>query len=263
VAWTCPACHLANRDDALLCDGCGVARRWHEDPPLDLPPPPPWHHVGAAWAAGLYGLLAAAGLAVLAIPGWLAAVGIAPAWVGLEVVLTGAAGVTSAVEAVWRRRFNRAELHVPATLRVGQAFDATLTLVPYATLAGVTVRLELVDRYFVKVVRDGRRQSSARSRVVERHVIELAPLRGRREHTFLAQLVAPLSTASHHDVQSEIVASVLAVFGPFVPGVGHYARNLREHGGFFVRAVVRSGVWRRSYQQRVVPVMVPPELLRS
>ena len=261
MAWTCPACGHDNRGDALVCDACGVARHWHEDPPLDIPPPPPWYHVGAAWAALAYGALAVGGVLVLLVPGWLEALGIGLAWVLLEVGLTGAAGFTALVEAVWQRRFNRAELRVPQTLRVGQPFEAVLTLVPYGTLERVRVDVELVDRYFVKVVRDGQRQSSARSRVVEHHVLEVAPLRGRREHAFQVSLFAPVPTASHHDVQSEMLASLLGVFGPVVPGLGHYARNLREHGGFFVRAVVRFGIWRRSYEQRVVVVMVPFELM--
>jgi hypothetical protein len=58
-------------------------------------------------------------------------------------------------------------------------------------------------------------------------------------------------------VASEIKASILGALGPIVPGLGHYARNLREHGGYFVRAVVRFGPWRRVYEQRVTAVIVP------
>jgi len=261
VGWTCASCNYENPTDALVCDACGVARRWHEDPALDIPLPPPWYHVGPLWAALLYGSLALAGVLVLTLPGLLDWVGIGAPWLVLEVVLTGGAGLTALIEGVWQRRFNRADLRVPQTLRVGQAFEAVLTLVPYATLERVRVDVELIDRYFVKVVRDGHRQSSARSRLVERHAMEVVPLRGRREHAFQVQLFAPVPTASQHDVQSEMLASLLGAFGPIVPGLGHYARNLREHGGFFVRAVVRFGIWRRTYEQRVVVVMVPPELM--
>ncbi len=195
---------------------------------------------------------------VLLVPAWLEALGIAAHWVLLEVGVTGAAFVSALIEAVWQRNFNRAELSAAQTVRIGQEFEATLTLVPYRTLENVSVDLELVDRYFVKVVRDGQRQSSARSHVVERHRMQLrTPLTGRREHLYVARMFAPVPTASQSDVQAEIMASVLAIFGPFVPGLGHYARNLREHGGFFVRAVVRFGIWRRVYERRVVAVMVP------
>ncbi len=261
MSWSCPVCGHANADAALVCDPCGVARRWHEDPALDVPAPPPWHHVGAAWAAFAYGALAAAGVLVLLVPGWLQVLGIGRLWVLLEVGLTAAAAFTALVEAVWQRRFNRADLSVPRTLRVGQTFDAVVTLVPYASVDRIRVDVALVDRYYVKAVHDGRRMSSAQSRVVEHHTLEVAPLRGRREHAFQVSMAAPIPTASQHDVQSELLASLLGAFGAIVPGLGHYARNLREHGGFFVRVVVRFGIWRRTYEQRVIVVMVPPELL--
>jgi hypothetical protein len=64
-----------------------------------------------------------------------------------------AAFVSALVEAVWQRRFNRAALQVASTVRTGQVFEAVLTLVPYTTLERVSVRIELVDRYFEHVVR--------------------------------------------------------------------------------------------------------------
>jgi len=82
-------------------------------------------------------------------------------------------------------------------------------------------------------------------------------MRGRREHVFQASFLAPAPSPAQHDVATELAASMLGGVGFLVPGLGHYARNLREHGGFFVRAVVRVGLWRRVYEQRVVAVMVP------
>ena len=258
MSWSCPTCQHANADDALVCDACGVARRWHEDPPLDIPPPPPWTHVGPVWAAALYGALASAGLLVLLRPVWLDALGIGAPWVLLEVTLTGAAFGGALVEAVWQRRFNRASLHVPATVRAGQRFEAVLTLVPYVRLDAVDVRFELVERTYEHVVHRGRRQTRTRSRVLERVQLQRSePLYARREHVFAAGYDAPPPSLAHHDVASEMTASVLAVLAPLVPGLGHHARNLREHGGIFVRAVVRFGLWRRVYEQRVTPVIVP------
>lgn len=258
MPWSCPSCQHDNGPDDLVCDACGVARRWHEDPPLDIPPPPPWTHVGPAWAALFYGGLAAAGVLVLLRPGWLEGLGVAPHWVMLEVGLTGAAFGGALIEAVWQRRFNRADLRVPHTVRAGQPFEAVLTLVPYVSLEAVDVRLELVERTYEQVVRRGRRQTRTRSRVLERVELQRgAPLRARREHAFHAGYYAPPPSLAHHDVYSEMTASVLGAFAPIVPGLGHHARNLREHGGVFVRAVVRFGVWRRVYEQRVTPVMVP------
>ena len=258
MPWTCPTCDHANAADALVCDTCGVARRWHEDPPLDIPPAPPWTHVGPFWAALLYGGLAAAGGLALLRPGWLASLGIGVPWIALEVLIAGAAFGGALVETVWQRRFNRADLRVPATVRAGQRMEATLTLVPYVRLDAVDVRLELVERTYEQVMRRGRRQTRTRSRVLERTVLQRgAPLAARREHDFVAADDAPPPSLAHHDVGSELAASAMAAFAPLVPGLGHHARNLREHGGIFVRAVVRFGVWRRVYEQRVTPVVVP------
>lgn len=257
MPWACPTCHHDNDADALVCDACGVARRWHRDPSLDLPPAPPWHHVGAVWAAAAYGVLTLGGLVVLTVPAWRESLG--PTWVLLEVVLAGGAFVGALVEAVWQRRFNRATLVAPSTVRAGQRFEVTLTLVPYRALERVDVRIELLERTYVQVTRRGRRQTQTRTRVLERHVLQRGePLRARREHLFATGYLAPPPSTAHHDVRSEITASVLNVLAPIVPGMGHYARNLREHGGVFVRAVVRFGIWRRVYEQRVTPVLVPP-----
>ena len=241
-----------------MCDVCGVARRWHEDPPLDIPPPPPWTHVGPFWAALLYGALALAGASVLLRPAWLESLGIGAPWVLLEVVLTAGAFSGAVIESVWARRFNRTHLEVPHTVRAGLRFEPVLTLVPYVRLAAVDVRLELVERTYEHVVRRGQRQTRTRTRVLERIDLQRGePLQGRREYVFKAGFDAPPPSLAHHDVGSEMAASVLGALAPLVPGLGHHATNLREHGGVFVRAVVRFGLWRRAYEQRVTPVVVP------
>ena len=254
----CASCSFENLDAALTCDACGIAQRWHDDPPLDLPRSPQWFEVGATWALLIYGALAAGGVLLLLTPRWLERLGIGAPWVLLEVLITGAAALQALVEAVWQRSFNRAAVSVPQAVRTGEPFEAVLTLIPYRTLARVWVRIELVDRYYEHVRRQGRRQTRLRSRVLDGYVLHSGePLHGRREHAFHARFLAPVPSLAQHDVASELLASALGVLGPIVPGLGHYARNLREHGGFFVRAVVRFGVWRRVYEQRVVAVMVP------
>jgi hypothetical protein len=214
--------------------------------------------VGSVWGALAYGALTLGGLLVLLVPGWLEGLGIGATWVVLEVVLSASAFSSSLIEAVWQRRFNRAALHVPATVRTGQAFEAVLTLVPYDSIERVSVRIELVDRFYERVWRNGRRQTRTRSRTLERVDLQRGErIRGRREHAFHVGFLAPAPSLAQHDVATELTASLLGAFGAIVPGLGHYARNLREHGGFFVRAVVRFGPWRRVYEQRVTAVMVP------
>jgi hypothetical protein len=240
---------------------CGVARRHFEDPPLDIPRRPAWSEVGAAYAAAAYGVLAFGGAVVLLSPSLLAAIGVAREWVWLEVALATAAAYGSTLEALFVRRFNQATLEVPRSVRTGTRFVAALTLVPYERLERVWVTLELVDRFYETVHRDGRRSVRTRSRVVERVRLQAGEaLPGRRQHRFEAEFDAPIPTTAHSNVQAEITASIAAFFAPLVPGLAHFARNLRAHGGYYVRASVRMGPWRRSFEEQVVSVAVPSSL---
>ncbi len=240
-----------------MCDACGVARRWHDDPPLDLPRPPAAFEVPAAWSASLYGALTLAGLLVYANPAWRDAFGFSPAWIVLEVALAGAAFVASLQEAWFQTRFNSAELEAPRHARTGTEVDVALKLVPYERIDGVHLSVELVDRYYVDVVRNGRKQVQTRQRVVERvRLAQGETLAGRREHTFHLVFDAPFPSTIHEHLGAQITASLLEPLSFLVPGLGHHARNLREHGGFFVRATLRRGLWLRRFEQRVVIVYV-------
>jgi len=100
-----------------------------------------------------------------------------------------------------------------------------------------------------------------RQRLVERVVLERgARLTGRREHGYSASFEAPFPTTVHEHLGAQLTASLLGPIGFLVPGLGHYARNLREHGGFYVRATVRSGIFRRRFEQRVIVVHVGPSI---
>ena len=211
----------------------------------------------AAWSSLAYGVLALAGLAVLAVPGWRAALGFDPRWVVLEVVLAAAAWFASAQEAWFQQRFNDARLTVPRHVRTGMPMDVALTLVPYSRVDGVDLTVELVDRFYVDVVRRGRSQVETRQRVMERVVLARGEmLAGRRAHAFHLAFDAPFPSTVHEHMGASIMASVLEPLGFLVPGLRHHARNLREHGGFFVRATLRRGVWHRRFEQRVVVVHV-------
>lgn len=240
-----------------MCDACGVARRWHEDPPLDLPPPPGRFGVPAAFGELAYGALALTGALVLAVPAWRAAVGLDPRWLLLEVGLAGAAWWASTQESWFQRRFNDARLDLPRQVRTGTTMDVALTLVPYERVDGVDLTVELVDRFYVDVVRKGRTQVETRQRVLERLVLERGTiLAGRRAHGFHVALEAPFPSTVHEHLGAQLTASVLEPLGFLVPGLRHHARNLREHGGFFVRVTVRCGWWRRRFERRVVVVHV-------
>jgi hypothetical protein len=261
MQWDCGACGHVN-GHGLVCDACGVARRSFDDPPVDIPRRPAWGEIGAAYLAGTYALLALGGLIVLASPRLLAAIGLAEVWIWMEVALASAAAYASTLHAVFLRRFNQAMLEVPRSVRTGSPFDAVVTLVPYETLERVWVSVELLDRDYQTVRRNGRETVRTRSRVMERLTLQSGEvLPGRRQHRFVATFHAPIPSVTHSSVKAEIAASILAFFGPLVPGLSHHARNLRSHGGYFVRARVRTGIWRRSYEQQVVSVAVPAHLM--
>lgn len=254
VSWTCPACDHQNAA-SLVCDACGVARRWHEDPPLDLPAAPAWFEVGASYLAMMWGGLAGAGLLVLALPPLQAWLGLAPGWLLLEVVLAGAAAWSSLQEAFFLSRFNGMSLEAPRQVRSGQALELVLTLVPYQRVDGLDVRFELYDRYYQEVQRQGRKQVETRQRLLERLVMARDhSLAGRRSHHMHAVFDAPYPSTVHEHLGAKIMASLLEPLGFLVPGLRHHARNLREHGGFYVRATVRVGVFQRRFEQRVVSV---------
>lgn len=254
VAWTCPSCDHRN-EAVLVCDHCGVARRWHEDPPLDLPAAPAWHEVGATYLAIMWATLALGGMLVLGLPSLRAWVGLAPGWLLLEVVLASAAAWSSWQEVFFSSRFNQLSLSAPPQVRSGQVLEMVLTLVPYARVDGMDVRFELFDRFYEDVRHNGRTQTQTRERLLERLVMARDhSLAGRRAHEMHAVFEAPFPSTVHEHLGSKIVASVIEPLGWLVPGLRHVAHNLREHGGFYVRATVRVGLWQRRFEQRVVSV---------
>jgi hypothetical protein len=184
-------------------------------------------------------------------------VGIDVGWIGVEVALAGAAFWTSIQEAWFLKHFNQGAVAAPTQARTGQPIEVRLTLVPYARVDGVHIAIDLVDRYYVNVQRRGRTSVETRQRVVDREVLEQgAFLAGRREHLYRVTFDAPFPSTIHEHVGAKLLASVMEPLGWVVPGLRHQARNLREHGGFYVRARIRSGLFRRSFEQRVVVVHI-------
>lgn len=253
-AWTCPECGWENPSGAT-CDRCGVAKAWLEDPPLDLPPTPGWFDRPDGWLSLLHagGLLGGLALALRPeLAPWLA---LAEPWQWVQVVLSAAATVASINRTVMARRFHDIRVTMPPHARTDAPFDVELVLIPYRTVPGVSIRMDLVENTYER--RKGREGGvSLRSRRLARHRLQRgAPLRGRREHHVVTTFVAPLPNPDVHDVMAEIQASILAPFAWLVPGVGEAARNLREHGGVRVRTVVRVGLFRHVIERRVIVYM--------
>ncbi len=253
AGWTCGACGWAN-DGGATCDRCGVARRWLEDPPLDLPPQPGWLERPASWLALLHAAGLALGVALLARPEiapWLA---LTPAAQGVQVALSAAATLAAANRAVTEHLFHEVTLQVPDRAAAGQEIVADARLVPYRTTEGVSVTLELRENTYHRTRgRHGQTNVATRSKRLARHrMIRGERVAGRRPSLFEAAFVAPYPSAELRDVMAELQASAFAAFAWLVPGLGQAARNLREHGGVWVRLTVRVGPFQRRVERRVI-----------
>lgn len=246
-AWDCPACGHANL--GVTCEACGVALRHYEDPPLDLPFTPQWTALPSFWLGLGWALAAAAGAVFLLAPELREKTGLGTTFLAFEVVTAGAAMVSSWLTAAWERHFNQVVFEVPAHVRAGEPFTVTLRLVPYDTLDAIDVRLNLVDRFYH---RDGDKVET-RSQGLDAHqLLRAGRLRGRRATVLEAEFVAPFPATPHTDVRAEITADVMEAVGFVVPALRQKARNLRQHGGYYVEARVRVGLLRRTLQKRVV-----------
>lgn len=257
AAWVCGNCGHPNGAGAT-CEQCGVARRYLEDPPLDLPHAPRLTELPGFFGFVVWCLPALAGAVLLLVPEWRAALGLGPTFLVIELASAAAAAVTSLNDALWERLFNEMKLAVPDTVRSGETFDAVVTLVPYEHLADVRVSIALVDNFYERGARsDGERSIEMRSRALERQVpLWGEGLSGRRQHDLTGRFLAPFPATRHSDIMAEVMASLYGAFAWLVPGLGFAARNLREHGGYFVQATVRVGWLRRTLKRRVIAYFV-------
>jgi len=257
LAWVCGACGHHNAGGAS-CEACGVAKRYLDDPPLDLPFPPKLVGLPAFFGGLLWAVVAALGAALLLVPGWREAVGLGPWFVAVGTASALGAAWSSGTEALWQRLFNEMRLEVPRSVRSGEDFDAALTLVPYDGVPAVRVDFALVDNFYEHGRGNG---IETRSRRLDHQVALLGePLSGRHTHVLHARFQAPFPATRHTDLLAEVLASLLAPLGLLVPGLGLTARNLREHGGYFVRATVRVGWLRRTFKRRVIAFYVGADL---
>ncbi|MEJ2665830.1 MAG: zinc finger Ran-binding domain-containing protein [Deinococcales bacterium] len=256
VAWDCSACGHHN-DVGATCEACGVAKRYLDDPPLDLPYPPHLSHLPAFYAALLWAVAGGAGALALLMPAWRAALGLGPVYVALATGSALAAAWSSLTSALWQRLFNDIRLEVPRSVRSGEDFDATLTLVPYDHVEPVSVGFRLVDNFYQHV----QGSVETRSRSLGHQLALLGePLSGRHTHVLHARFQAPFPATRHTDVIAEVLASLLGMIAFLVPGLAFTARNLREHGGYFVSASVRVGWLRRTFKRRVIAYYIGADL---
>lgn len=244
--WSCSLCGHCNLMGEQ-CEACGVARRFLDDPPLDVPYTPrvsqlPSFWIGLVWAA----VAVAGGLAFLS-PTLRQAVG--PLFLAFEVFAAGAAAVSSFFTAAWERIFNQVELQVPPQAAAGSVFNARLKLVPYATLENVTVRFNFSDRFYEE---KGNEVGLRTKRLEALRALTRGRLPGRRKTELTAEFIAPFPLTKHTHMQAEINAGFLGFVANFVPSLRFAANNVREHGGYYVEAYVRVGFLSRRYHKRVI-----------
>lgn len=235
-----------------------MAKRYLDDPPLDLPYPPRLSRLPAFYVGLLWAVAATAGAALLLVPAWRQNLGLGPWFVTAGTASSLGATWASVSDALWRRLFNETRLEVPRSVRSGDDFDATLTLVPYDSVPVARVEFALVDNFYQH---SGRAGVETRSRRLD-HQVALAGerLSGRHAHVLHARFDAPFPATRHTDLLAEALASLLGPLGLLVPGLGFAARNLREHGGYFVRVTVRVGLLRRTFKRRVIAYFVGSDL---
>lgn len=254
TAWTCSLCGQCNLL-AESCEACGVARRFLDDPPLELPGTPGLADLPSFWIGVMWGVAALAGLLMLANPAVRATLG--STFLLLEVVGAGAAALSSLYTALWERTFNQVELLAPPHAASGTALVARLRLVPYATLDRVQVSVSLVDRFYRQ---SGRELELASQALDSQHLLENGRLPGRRATELAATFQAPFPVTPHSSVQAQLLADVLGIAAVVLPAARQTAANLREHGGYYLEARVRVGLLARSYHRRVMTYSVGDQI---
>src|SRR5690554_6337959 len=144
--WTCDACTWLN-PSGPLCERCGQALHWQQDPPHDLPGKPSAAAL-PEFRSLLTLLLVTLGGALLLISPLAARLGLAPWWLALHLLIFGAAAAGAFNRLMFRLWFQRLELSVPPHVRSGTMLDAAVTAAPYGTLSGVVITLELRELRF-------------------------------------------------------------------------------------------------------------------
>jgi len=252
--WTCTLCGHCNLVGEQ-CDACGVARRYLDDPPLDVPFTPRITELPSFWIALMWGVATLAGGFALLSPSLRQTIG--PTFLLLEVAAAGAASVSSLFTAAWERLFNQVELHVPPHAAAGSSFQARLKLVPYSGLENVNVSMGFNDRFYAG---SGKELELRTKRLERKSVLTRGRLPGRRQTELSAEFIAPFPVTKHTHAQAEINADILGFLSIFVPSLKFSAQNMREHGGYYVVAHVRVGFLSRRYHKRVITYAMGPQI---
>lgn len=230
-----------------MCDACGVARHYLDDPPLDLPYTPRFSQLPSFWLAIMWSVASLLGAFALLSPEVRAVV--PPEVAFIELAVSGMAAVSSFFTAHWERLFNEVTLNTPPHAQAGSTVHAELKLVPYQTIENVTVKVNFKDHYYEGA---GTQAEAKVQELASTAALTRARLPGRRATTVSVGFMAPFPASKHTNVNAEMMADVLDVLGFLVPTLKFNAANMREHGGYYVEARVRVGLLSRKYRRRVI-----------
>ncbi len=241
-AWKCDGCGWNNGGGAL-CERCGLALHYQLDPPLDMPRQPGLSVLPEFWLA-LVWMLGAVATLVLLLPRF----GTNPVFVWVQAAGCVAASLSAFGSALWRRWFARLELEVPERLRAGSLLEPHVRLLPYAQVRGLHITISFHEQYF-----SNDPQPARKSRRLGRVRLNAGqPLRGRREHVFATDFLAPVPALRYTHLVNEMTTSALRVLGYVIPEAAIAAVNASEHGGFHVRLQLRRGLLVRRIERRVI-----------
>ncbi len=248
--WVCYNCGSKNDYRETFCASCQNARYAQRSEPGRVRGRPPVYQIPGFFGTIFWAASCLCGVSVIASPALQQTVGVHAALGGLQALLSISAFLSSLLEFVWAFRFERIDIHAPDTIKAREEFEVDVNLVPYQTIQNVSVAIDLEDRYFEQ---NANGQWTAGRRNRDGHMMaSKETLHGGRPACFACRFKAPMPSFQHQNLSMEMQASLLRLVGWLVPGVSQLAKNMKEHGGFFVRVRIGIGLFHRNIHRRIV-----------
>jgi hypothetical protein len=249
--WTCYNCGARSDGVETKCSRCQHPR--YRQRPAEggaAAPETPLFESPGFLKLVIWSALALAGLVLCLFPSARGALGIHPLFAVAQLLASGSATLAALWELTWSRRLERVDVALPDAVEACEEFLATVHVVPCRDLEGVSVRVSLIERYFV-TGENGRWE--ARSSCLASHEVgSRLRLRAGRPHSFSVQLKAPFPSLRHENLQAQLAAGALGCVGWIVPGVSSLARRLRDHGGHSVCVDIGVGLLSRRFEKPLV-----------
>src|SRR5690554_3150404 len=119
--WICDACGWDN-PGTRVCERCGQALHWQQDPPLDMPGAPSPAMLPEFWSFLLWTVLSLAGVVVTLLPVGTAA-DIPWYWLAVHLLVFGTASLGALRNLMFSLWFYRVDFSTPAHARSGTMID--------------------------------------------------------------------------------------------------------------------------------------------